>query len=240
MTQPQPRKLLGISSGNPGGSAEILVDHLLGPNADAAIIRDALNRRADGVVEDLPFRVDERVLKPRVAGFLAVGGSLTPQWKSLTLPMLHTLTLSMSIAVVDQAISAGAGTPKSVVLDQDALDRTTELGRRVASQLGRGLDDAEYLGERGLCPLCHLNVVELHGASVICATCGAQGRLLPDFRIEWTNLDTSVISRAEREAHSAEIMTTAAAHAPHRGEIDRLAAQELADGPSPLTPDVQV
>jgi multimeric flavodoxin WrbA len=206
---------------------KVLVDHLLGPNADAAIIKDALDRRAAGVVEELPFRVDERVLKPRVAGFLAVGGSLTPQWKSLTLPLMHTLTLSMSIGVVDQVTFAGAGTPQSVVLDPSALSRADVLGERVAGQLGRGLDDVHYQGEPGLCPMCHLNVVELHGTDVICATCGSQGTLGAEGQIEWRNLDTSVISFAERQDHSEEIMTTAAAHAPRREEISRLAAEEL-------------
>ena len=70
----------------------------------------------------MPFRVDERVLKPRVAGFIAVGGSLTPQWKTLALPILHTITFSMQIAVVDQVQFEGAGTPRSIVLDEAALD----------------------------------------------------------------------------------------------------------------------
>src|SRR5580704_13646764 len=54
--------------------------------------------RRQGQEPAVPFRVDERVLKPRVAGFLAVGGSLTSQWKSLALPIMHTATFSMHIA----------------------------------------------------------------------------------------------------------------------------------------------
>jgi multimeric flavodoxin WrbA len=58
-------------------------DRLLGPNADAAIIEGLTALRREGREPAVPFRVDERVLKPRVAGFLAVGGSLTSQWKTL-------------------------------------------------------------------------------------------------------------------------------------------------------------
>src|SRR4051812_39152948 len=119
---------------------KLLGDRLLGPNADAAIIEQLLAARRSGGDPVVPFRVDERVLKPRVAGFLAVGGSLTPQWKALTLPVLHTTTFSMSIAVVDQVQFEGAGTPRSIVLDQGALDRAAQLGRTVAGQLGRGLE----------------------------------------------------------------------------------------------------
>ena len=56
-------------------------------------------------------------------------------------------------------------------------------------QLGRSFDEAEYVGEPGLCPLCHLDVIELRGRAVACATCGAEGRLADDFSVEWTDLD---------------------------------------------------
>ena len=81
---------------------KLFIDRLLGPNADAAIIDGLLALRRQGREPAVPFRVDERVLKPRVAGFLAVGGSLTSQWKTLALPIMHTVTFSMHIAVVDQ------------------------------------------------------------------------------------------------------------------------------------------
>src|SRR3954447_2338512 len=162
------------------GRLKTLADRLLGPNADVAIINQLLRPRRQGLEPAVPFRVDERVLKPRVAGFIAVGGSLTPQWKTLTLPVLHTLTFSMQIAVVDQVQFEGAGTPRSIVLDEAALARAGDLGRTVADQVGRRFEDAEYRGEPGLCPLCHLDVVVLRGREVACATCGARGTLDAD------------------------------------------------------------
>jgi multimeric flavodoxin WrbA len=199
---------------------KLLVDRLLGPNADAAIIDGLLALRRQGREPAVPFRVDERVLKPRVAGFLAVGGSLTSQWKTLTLPLMHTATFSMHIAVVDQVQFEGAGTPRSVVLDQAAIDRAGLLGRNVASQLGAAFDEARYLGPPGLCPLCHLDVVALRGADVECATCGARGRLGPDLRVTWTNLSVSVISMDEKRAHAAEIQETAERHRELHAEIE--------------------
>src|SRR6202011_4068661 len=173
---------------------KLFIDRLLGPNADAAIIDGLLGLRRQGREPAVPFRVDERVLKPRGAGFLAVGGSLTSQWKTLALPLMHATTLSMHIAVVDQVQFEGAGTPRSVVLDQAAIDRAAVLGRNVASQLGVAFDEARYLGPPGLCPMCHLDVVVLRGADVECATCGARGQLTPDLQVTWTDLTTSVIS----------------------------------------------
>jgi multimeric flavodoxin WrbA len=208
---------------------KLLGDRLLGPNADAAIIEQLLAVRRDGGDPAVPFRVDERVLKPRVAGFLAVGGSLTSQWKTLTLPIMHTMTFSMSIAVVDQVQFEGAGTPRSIVLDRAALDRAAVLGRNVAGQLGRGLDDAQYLGPPGLCPLCHLDVVLLRGRDVECATCGARGELDTGFTVRWIDLTTSVISMDERRAHAVEIQETADRHSAQRADIDRRAAEFDAD-----------
>jgi multimeric flavodoxin WrbA len=202
---------------------KLLVDRLLGPNADAAIIDGLLALRRQGREPAVPFRVDERVLKPRVAGFLAVGGSLTSQWKTLALPIMHTATFSMHIAVVDQAQFGGAGTPRSVVLDQPAIDRAAMLGRNVASQLGAAFDQARYLGAPGLCPMCHLDVIVLRGADVECATCGARGQLAPDLRVTWTDLSTSVISMAEKRAHAAEIQQTAAQHGELRAQIEERA-----------------
>jgi multimeric flavodoxin WrbA len=203
---------------------KLLVDRLLGPNADAAIIEHLVAVRAAGAEPTVPFRVDERVLKPRVAGFLAVGGSLTPHWKALTLPLLHTTTFSMHIAVIDQVVFGGAGTPRSIVLDEAALARAEQLGVNVSSQLGAAFDEARYLGDPGLCPLCHLNVVVLDGWDVSCATCGARGELRPDATVEWTDLVSSVLTMAEKRAHAAEIQDTAARQRAQAAVIEERAA----------------
>jgi hypothetical protein len=129
----------------------------------------------------------------------------------------------MHIAVVDQVQFGGAGTPRSVALDQAAIDRAAVLGRNVASQLGVAFDQARYLGPPGLCPMCHLDVVVLRGADVECATCGARGRLAPDPQVTWTNLSTSVISMDEKRAHAGEIQETAERHRQVRAELEERA-----------------
>src|SRR5205085_11018944 len=50
------------------GRLRVLGDLILGPNADAAFIEKQLELRAQGKEPQVPFRVDERVLHPRVAG----------------------------------------------------------------------------------------------------------------------------------------------------------------------------
>ena len=218
---------------------KLLADRLLGPNADAAIIEELVAIKRSGGDPVVPFRVDERVLKPRVAGFIAVGGSLTSQWKTLALPILHTTTFSMHMAVVDQVQFEGAGTPRSIVLDPAAIERAALLGRNVAAQLGRSFEEAEYRGdEPGLCPMCHLDVVVLRGLDVECATCGARGELSADATVRWTDLTKSIVSMDEKRDHFFEIRDTAQRHNAQRDEIEsrarvrRLRPLRAAVGPS--------
>jgi multimeric flavodoxin WrbA len=214
------------------GTLRLLGDRLLGPNADAAFVEELLALGAAGKAPAVPFRVDERVLKPRVAGFIACGGSLPDHWKTLALPLLHTFTFSMQIGVVDQVQFAGAGTPASIVLDPEAIDRARRLGAQVAEQIGRRFEEVEYRGPEGLCPMCHLDVIAVKSASEIeCATCGARGHMKVDdgavrFDFPATGRDQSVISMAEKRAHFFEVQETAAAHAQRAEEI-RERAQAL-------------
>ena len=206
------------------GRLKLLMDRSLGPNADRAIVERLLAMRRAGEEPAVPFRLDERVMRPRVAGLIAVGGALTPQWTTLALPAMQILTFSMQTAVVDQFVIFGAGTPKSVVLDEAAIRRSAQLGHNVAAQLGRSFEEADYLGDPGLCPMCHLSVVELDGRSVRCATCGAAGALTDELTVEWSDLECSVLSMTEKRAHYDEILDTARRHATQLPLIERRSA----------------
>jgi multimeric flavodoxin WrbA len=224
------------------GTLRLLGDRLLGPNADAAFVEELLALQRAGSAPAVPFRVDERVLKPRVAAFIAVGGSLTEHWKTLALPLMHSFTFSMHMAVVDQVVFAGAGSPRSIVLDEAALQRAARLGTNVGAQVGRPFAEAEYRGDPGLCPMCHLDVVAFTGGDAVqCASCGAAGRVVPGasgLSVEFppAGREQSVISMAEKRAHFFEVQRTAAEHAARRQEIEAR-ARELLDATSALTPD---
>ena len=224
------------------GTLRLLGDRLLGPNADAAFVEELLALQRGGSAPAVPFRVDERVLKPRVAAFIAVGGSLTEHWKTLALPLMHSFTFSMHMAVVDQVVFAGAGTPRSIALDRVALRRAARLGTHVGAQAGRPFAQAEYRGDPGLCPMCHLNVIALTGdGAVQCASCGAGGQLVvgaSGVSVEFSpaGREQSVTTMTEKRAHFFEVQRTAAEHAARREEIDAR-ARALLDATSALTPD---
>jgi multimeric flavodoxin WrbA len=222
------------------GKLRMLCDRVFGPHADTGFIELLAEKQRAGESITVPFRPDERVLHPRVVAFIAVGGALTPQWHTLALPMMHTLAFSMRSGVVDQVVLFGSGTPRSVVLNPEALHRARRLGANVAQQLGRSFEEVEYRGEPGLCPLCHLSLIALRGEVAECGGCGAEGRAeMRDGRLEVSfppeGLEKSVLHPVEKRAHSQEILDTAARHAARAEEIAAGAAT-FADWDHRVTP----
>lgn len=165
-------------------------------DADAIIVASTThNRQSPGYlmdhIEGLDFRaaaaarkgkagedteLDERVLKPRILAFIATGDLRFPDQFSQVLLTLHQHFNSLHAKVVDQYVAKGC-------LASEAVTAVEQLGRNVASQLGKCFEDAVYLGphEEGDCPYCHVGVFETFhtaGNEVGCVTCGAKGRLV--------------------------------------------------------------
>jgi len=210
------------------GKLKLVADRLSGPAADVAFAESYRAMLEAGQTPPVAFPYDERVFRPRVAGLIAVGGALTSQWKTLALPLMHQMMFSSHIAVADQLLVGGAGMPRAVVLDATALTRAARVGRSVGSQLGRAFTEVEYRGEPGLCPLCHLSIVEVRGESVECATCGAAGTLSVVDGTAVIMLDDpqhhSVITLDEKRAHFREVQETGQLQGALGEEITRRAA----------------
>jgi len=119
---------------------------------------------------------DERAFKPRAACLIAVGGS---EWDTLALPIMSMFTLTMQIEVVDRILVNWIGLPRVIALRDDLLERARRSGRHVAETLKKPLEEAEYIGEPGLCPLCHSKLIEVrHDGDAypcICGVCGVRG-----------------------------------------------------------------
>lgn len=223
------------------GILRLLGDKISGPQADVAFTSELLRLREAGEPIAVDFAIDERVLRPRVAGFIAVGGSVPPRWKTLALPLMHTLTASAQIAVVDQVEFAGAGSPASIVLDPEALERAHTLGGHVGEQLGVSYGEAEYRGQPGACPLCHLSLIVLRPVGVECASCGAVGELRESgsgYELELTTEGRrkSILSWEEKLDHFYEVQHTAARQAPERERIAAAAARSAEWDPSVRPP----
>jgi multimeric flavodoxin WrbA len=119
---------------------------------------------------------DERSFKPRVASLFAVGGS---DWTTLALPLMQIFVLPMNMKVVDQQLFNWVALTATVVLKEEMLARARRSGRHIVESLQKPIEEATYSGERGRCPICHSNVLELKKKSepVICAVCGVKGKL---------------------------------------------------------------
>ena len=93
------------------GTLKLVADRLAGPAADVAFAESYRRMLEAGETPPVAFPYDERVFRPRVAGFIAVGGSVGRAWKALALPLMHQMTFSSQIAVADQLLVGGAGMP---------------------------------------------------------------------------------------------------------------------------------
>jgi multimeric flavodoxin WrbA len=212
-----------VYSHQPSGALKAALDKILGPYTDPAFASRILARQEKGDERFASMSVDRRILKPRVAGFLAVGGSTTPDQFAMALPTLHLFAYSLHVKVVDQEVVMGCANPGAVLHagEGKVMERAEELGTRVAGQLGKGFDEAEYLGPvvEGACPQCHLAKYDFFGGiemRVGCVVCGNTGRFVVTggnkVRVEWDeDSDYCCITWRGKQKHIDDIFKNGSA-----------------------------
>ncbi|OOM78544.1 putative NAD(P)H-dependent FMN-containing oxidoreductase YwqN [Clostridium puniceum] len=168
----------------PTGLLKILSDRM-GPSHDVAFRMIAKkNREEQGITTGKP--IDERSFKTRSASIIAVGGS---EWDTLALPLMQLTLISSHMDVVDKMLVNWTGLPGNILFNDEALEKARNSGRHVVktllAQTDRSLSDdkekPEYIGEQGLCPLCHSKLIEIRNEDknypAICGMCGVKGTL---------------------------------------------------------------
>ncbi len=122
---------------------------------------------------------DERSFKGRVAGFISVGGAVTPHWLSLGLPLMNLFTFPSHIQVVDQMQVLGVSRWGHVVLNDEAMARARKLGQNVAKVMGKSEKEVGWMGDDpGTCPVCHSNLMTVPSKNPVeCAICGIKGEI---------------------------------------------------------------
>ena len=74
------------------------------------------------------------------------------------------------------------------MLDSHLMEQCGNLGRAIAQSVGKPYDEVEWIGEEGICPVCHCNQLSIsptRSAKVECPVCGISGDLeLKDNKIE--------------------------------------------------------
>jgi len=218
-------------SHSPAASMKVIMDRVGGPYMDAAFAKLALEKKAAGDEKFKNMPVDERLLKPRVVGLAAVGGSTTPDQFSMVLSQMHLYFQPLHAKVVDQFLAQGFSNPGAVLLDDSIVARAEELGKNVASQIGKSFEEAKYLGpiEPAACPNCHLSKFELfytEDNAIGCVTCGTNGKLVggPDGKIGavWNDdCEYSAITWRGKLKHCFDIMKNSGRENSQMDEINQ-------------------
>jgi multimeric flavodoxin WrbA len=169
-------------SHQPPAFLKCLMDRIGGPFLDTGFVKQALEKKANGDPKFAKFQCDERLLKPRVLGFMMTGGSTTPDQFSMALPSLQLYFYCLHAKVVDQFVGQNCMDAGSVLLKPKLVERAKLLALNVASQIGKAYDDAKFFGSSapGACTYCHLSAIELFNDGsngVGCISCGARGWL---------------------------------------------------------------
>lgn len=107
-------------------------------------------------------------LADKTAVALALGGR--PGWEGWALAQASLLLRSLGLKVIDQFMGYGQG-PGEVLLTPEVCGQAQRAGRALAQ------GGAEYIGEPGSCPDCHLDLVRVGvNAEAYCPVCGTSGR----------------------------------------------------------------
>ena len=124
---------------------------------------------------------DINVKRSRVCATIGVGGT---DWTNLLLPCMNFTGTEMcgsQMNLVDQMLVQDSPSVGSAAIYPGALERASLLGRRVAEALGTPNDQVRYQGDLPeTCPICHSNLLEVHGAKVRCPICDVMGSLSID------------------------------------------------------------
>lgn len=206
----------------PPGYFKVLCDRI-GPSHDVAWQMEAKKiAEANG----RESKIDPRFFKPRVGGFIAVGGAPTSDWVSLGLPLMHTFTFPMQIEVIDQMQVIGSPLPGQVVLNEKVMERASKLGKHVAQAIGKPADQLKWMGdEPGTCPLCHSNVMIVGKTTTVeCAICGIKGELKQqngEIIITFSKEEQSMgrLTLAGKKKHFDDVLETVKASIPKMGEV---------------------
>jgi len=159
----------------PHGLLKVMSDRF-GPSHDYAFRMEARKiRDAKGA----GIGPDQRSFKNRVAGFISVGGAISPHWLSMGLPLMNLFTFPSHIHVVDQMQVLGVVRWGHVVLNDEAMARARRLGRHVAQAMGKPESQLAWMGdETGTCPVCHSNLLTVPKRNPVeCAICGIKGEI---------------------------------------------------------------
>ena len=100
----------------------------------------------------------------------------TRGWTQYALLQPNILLQQLGMRVIDRALVHTQGMSEAIA-HPEALERVQGMGKALAAAIRTG--DMTYLGEEGVCPICHDRILLIHKdrETVECGTCQITGRL---------------------------------------------------------------
>lgn len=158
----------------PTGQFKNFIDRF-GPAHDRASVLAEQDKRIKEGAEEL---LDPRVLADKYIAYISVGGAKTQNWVSLGLPNMALFGMSVVMKTVGQIDAYNMGTIVNPVLDNDLMERTAKLGAHLVDSIGKPFDEVEWMGEEGVCPVCHNSLLTVGKSTVVeCPICGIAGKI---------------------------------------------------------------
>lgn len=142
-----------------------------GPGMDAALRLASKKIRESKGIAEMP---DARTWKRRAVSFIAHGGS---DWNQTMMPVMMHFAIPLNLEIVDQQLFPW---DRRKLLDEGVAERLKESGRHMVRSLREMPEKMEYIGMKGICPVCHNSVFRLGETAddVSCGLCGITGKLV--------------------------------------------------------------
>jgi multimeric flavodoxin WrbA len=102
-----------------------------------------------------------------------IGVSGVRKWQPFALPMLNVFMFTCSLRVIDQVMFYAQG-PGEILLDDSAMKRVRKLGSNIFEAASTPVEERTYLGDQGVCPVCHQNLFLIKNGILECALCQAK------------------------------------------------------------------
>ena len=152
----------------PTGQLKNFIDRF-GPAHDMAYMMFENELRKDTGKELLP----EHFFKRHYVSYISVGGATTDHWVSMGIAGLKLFGMSMNMKEVGQVNVTGAFIPS---FREKFIAECTRLGEATAKAIGKAYKDVEWVGEPGVCPACHSDLMMIgKSTTVTCPVCGIHG-----------------------------------------------------------------
>lgn len=167
-----------VYSVGPTGQLKNLIDRF-GAAHDRAFCQAEQDKRLEkGNVELL----DERLFKDRYVAYISVGGAVTQNWVAFGLPVMYHFGMSIMMKPVGQLDAYDMGRTANPLFDEKLMEKAGNLGKHVADSVGKPYEEVEWIGDEGICPVCHNKILTIPGNGIIveCPVCGIEG----DIKVE--------------------------------------------------------